>query len=87
MDPFRLGISSVGSFQKMAFSQSLFLWLFSFLYFNAPDRGVEVGPTTKIIEVCLYLLTLFPGNDWGTSLISSPSAPVWSQHNLFVNTF
>jgi len=69
MDPFRHGYLIFGSFQKMAFFQILFLWPFSFLKFNNPNRGMEVGPAIKIIEVCLHLLALFPGKDWGTSLI------------------
>jgi len=64
MDPLRLGISSVGSFLKMAFFQILFIWLSPFLKFNDPERGMEVVPAIKIIEVCLDLLLLFPGKIW-----------------------
>jgi len=87
MDPFRLGILSLGSFQRMAFFQIVFLWLFSFLKFNNPDRGMGVGPAIKIKEVCLYLLALFPGKDWGTSLILSLLASFLYLDKVIVNMF
>jgi len=61
IDPFKLGISSVVSFQKMMLFEILLLWLFSFLKFYIPDRGMEVGPAITIIEVFFYLLALLPG--------------------------
>jgi len=72
---------------EVAFFQILFLWLFYFLKFNNPDRGMEVEPAIKIIEVCLYLLALFPGKDWGTSLILSLLASSRSLDKVIGNVF
>jgi len=57
------------------------------LKFNNPERIMEVGQAVKIIEVCLYLLALLPGKDWGTSLILSLLAPFWSLYKVTVNAF
>jgi len=58
-----------------------------FLKFNNPDRGLEVVPAFKKIDAFLYLLALFPGNDWGISLILSLSPPFWSLDKVIVMTF
>jgi len=87
IDAFGPGILSFGPFQKMAVFQILFLWLFSFLKFNTPDREMEVGPAINIKEVFPYLMALSPGKDLGTSLILSLLAPFWSLGKLYVNIF
>jgi len=48
---------------------------------------MELGPAFNIIEVCLYLLALFPGKDWGTTLILSLLASFWSLDKAIVNIF
>jgi len=48
---------------------------------------MEVKPAIKVIEVFLYLLALFLGNAWGTSLILSLVAPLAPPESPFWNNF
>jgi len=88
---------SIGSFQAWNFEfriiskNGLFPdpvpMAFLFFKYNNNDMGMEVRTAIKIIEVCLYLFALFPGKDWGTSLILSLLASFWSLDKVIVNIF
>lgn len=87
MDALRLGFFVSDHFWKWRSPRSCSYGFSPFFKFNTLDTEMEVKPAIKVIEVFLYLLALFLGNAWGTSLILSLVAPLAPPESPFWNNF